>query len=374
MTAAMTKPIEPPIAKPTNNSYNVVSRCGQRFGHSVNSAVMIWLGLGRIYCGTLNHRSSASSPPMMMIATRTITRISRRVRLPPMAKELSPDRPAPSASTFRLNSGILSPRTLSTLPLRWRTPSSDRETRGLGWPSVDARLDLQHPRDELWSGLDVDRTRARNVDIVDRGDAARPRRHHDDAVGQEDRLRYRMSDEDDRLACLHPDFLDQQIHFVAGESVEGAERLVHQQHGGVDREAPDDRGALLHAAGEFARHLVFEPLEIDALEQPRDALQVRPAAFDLEGKRDVLQQVAPGQQVGVLKDHRDFGMRLHDPLPPQADLSVGQPMESGHRPEQRRLAATGRTENAQEFAFADLERNLVQGMHRAGTRGIIFGR
>src|SRR5271163_1065913 len=55
-----------------------------------------------------------------------------------------------------------------------------------------------------------------------------------------------------------------------------AESLVHQQHGGVDREASDNRGALLHAAGEFAGKFVFEPFEIDALQQPGDALKIGP--------------------------------------------------------------------------------------------------
>ena len=176
------------------------------------------------------------------------------------------------------------------------------------------------------------------------------------------------------LRGLHPDFLDQQIHFVAREGVEGAERLIHQQHGGVDREASDDRGALLHAAGEFARKFVLEALQIDAFEQMRNALIVGPATFDLKGKSDVLEQIAPGQQVGVLEDHRDFGMRLRDPLPPQPDFAVGQSMQPAHRPEQRRLAASRRTEDAQEFALANFERNLVQSMHGAGTGRIIFGR
>src|SRR5271169_2669604 len=69
-----------------------------------------------------------------------------------------------------------------------------------------------------------------------------------------------------------------------------------------------------------------------------------PATFYLEWKSDILEQVAPGQQVGVLEDHRNLGMRLHDPFPPQPDLAFGQPMQSCYGPEQRRLAAAGRSE------------------------------
>ena len=34
--------------------------------------------------------------------------------------------------------------------------------------------------------------------------------------------------------------------------------------------------------------------------------------LQFEGKRDVLEQIAPGQEIGVLEDHRDFGVRLGD--------------------------------------------------------------
>ena len=136
---------------------------------------------------------------------------------------------------------------------------------------VDARLDLHDARDEIRLRLDLDRARARDIDVVDRGDAARPRRHHDDAVGQEDRLRDRVGDEGDGLAGLHPDFLDQHVHLVAREGVERAERLVHQEHRRIDGEAAHDRGALLHAAGKLARIFVVEAGEADALQELLDA-------------------------------------------------------------------------------------------------------
>ena len=52
-------------------------------GHSVNSAMTIWLGFGMTYCGTSRTRSRTSAPPMITTATRTMTAISRCVRLPP---------------------------------------------------------------------------------------------------------------------------------------------------------------------------------------------------------------------------------------------------------------------------------------------------
>ena len=55
-----------------------------------------------------------------------------------------------------------------------------------------------------------------------------PRRHDCHAIGEEYRFGDRMRYECDCLARLHPDFLDQQVHFIAREGIKGAERLVHR--------------------------------------------------------------------------------------------------------------------------------------------------
>ena len=214
----------------------------------------------------------------MTTATRTITRDFEAGAIAADRRmTLSPERPAPVGFGLPVEFGDAvaqnlvhaTPPIAEARPRRWRDPRP-----GCG-PLVDARLDLQHPRDEIRLSLDLDRTRARNVDIVDRRDAAGPRGHHDDAVGEEDRLRYRMRDEGDRLARLHPDFLDQQIHFVAREGVERAERLVHQQHRGIDREASArSRRAAACRRRARAAYLFSKPFEIDALQQPGDALQI----------------------------------------------------------------------------------------------------
>ena len=72
------------------------------------------------------------------------------------------------------------------------------------------------------------------------------------------------------LPRLRPEPQEQQVHLVAGERVERAEGLVHQQHGGVLRERPHDRGALLHAARELARVGLLEAAEARLLEQRLD--------------------------------------------------------------------------------------------------------
>ena len=50
------------------------------------------------------------------------------------------------------------------------------------------------------------------------------------------------------------------------------------------------------------------------------------------------------------------------------DLPAGQVVQPGHAPEQRALAAAGWTENADELALRDLEREILQGVHRTRCR------
>ena len=72
--------------------------------------------------------------------------------------------------------------------------------------------------------------------------------------------------------------------------VERAERLVEQQHLGLDRERPGERHALALAAGELRRIAVDQPLELDQREQLVHALLdlgLRPLA-DREAEGDVV--------------------------------------------------------------------------------------
>ena len=74
----------------------------------------------------------------------------------------------------------------------------------------------------------VDRARAGKVDVEDAREPAGTGRHHDDAIGEEDRLADVVGDEDDRLARSPSRGDQQQVHLVARECVERAEGLVHE--------------------------------------------------------------------------------------------------------------------------------------------------
>src|SRR3954452_9839244 len=48
-------------------------------------------------------------------------------------------------------------------------------------------------------------------------------------------------------------------------------------------------------------------------------------------------------------------------------------MQAGHRPEERGLATAGRSDDAEKFALANLDRDIVERVNRAGTCLVEFG-
>jgi hypothetical protein len=97
-------------------------------------------------------------------------------------------------------------------------------------------------------------------------------------------------------------------------------------------------------------------------------------ALDLERQLDVLDQVAPGQEVGVLEHHADLRVRLVHGLAIEQDAAAGQLVQAGHRPEQGGLAAAGRPEHADQLAVPDLHRVVLERVDRAGPGPVVLGR
>src|SRR5260221_8475064 len=84
----------------------------------------------------------------------------------------------------------------------------------------------------------------------------------DDAGAEKHRLSYPVGDKDNGFLRLLPDAQQLEVHLLARERVERAERLVHEDELGIVDERTRDRGALLHAAGELVwvhRLLALEP-------------------------------------------------------------------------------------------------------------------
>ena len=117
----------------------------------------------------------------------------------------------------------------------------------------------------------ADVARVRDVDVDDPLDPRRPRAHHDHAVGELHGFVDVMRHEDDRLPFRLPDPQQLAAHDQPGDGIERAERLVEEEHVGIDRERARHFHALLHAARKLLRIRVLEALEPDQLDVVRDA-------------------------------------------------------------------------------------------------------
>src|SRR6478752_7134911 len=83
---------------------------------------------------------------------------------------------------------------------------------------------------------------------------------HNHPGAEKHRLGDAVGHEQDGLFRFFPDAQQLEVHFLARERVERAERLVHQDQLGIVNESARDRRALLHAAGEFVGVFVLVAL------------------------------------------------------------------------------------------------------------------
>ena len=135
----------------------------------------------------------------------------------------------------------------------------------------------------------------------------RPLVEHGDAVGDVERLLLVVGDEHGRHVHLVVQPAQPVPQVGAHLGVEGAERLVEQQHLRVDGERAGERHPLPLAAGELGRVAVLEAVQADDLEQLVDlardlglgALADRQAEGDVVAHRHVLERGV------VLEDEAD---------------------------------------------------------------------
>src|SRR3954471_6046350 len=179
-----------------------------------------------------------------------------------------------------------------------------------------------------------------------------------------------MSDEEDRRRPALPDGVELALHEATRLRIERAERFVHQQHLRIHRQRARERRALLHAAGELRRVALLEALEAHHLD-----IALRAALLLLARQAELLEAIAhigangaPGKEREVLEDDAAVGTRTRDRRAFDADRPVFYGQEAADQIEQRRFTAARRPEQRDEFAHADLERNILQSEHLAPAR------
>jgi hypothetical protein len=175
-----------------------------------------------------------------------------------------------------------------------------------------------------------------------------------------------VRDEDRRDVDLVVETAQPVTELLAHLGVERAERLVQEQHLGLDRERPGQRHALALAARELARVAMGEPLKLDQVHEVLDAV-LDLVARDLanaKAERDVVpdRHVLEGR---VVLEHEPDAALL-DGL--GGDVAVGdrhvagvELLEPRDRAQQRRLAAPAGAEQGRQRAVADLHRDSIEG-------------
>ena len=209
------------------------------------------------------------------------------------------------------------------------------------------------------------------VDRLGRADLLDPAVvEHREAVAHPERLLLVVGDVDEGDPDLALQGLELGLHLLAELEVEGAERLVEQQHLGLVDQRAGERDALALAAGELGRPAQAEAAERHQLEHRRRApVALGPGhALDHQAVGDVVQHAHVREQ-GVVLEHRVdvaiVGRHAEHALPMERDLAPIRLLEPGDQAQTRGLARARRSEHREELAVPDLEADPVDRPDRA---------
>jgi hypothetical protein len=222
----------------------------------------------------------------------------------------------------------------------------------------------------------VHRRRVQGVPVGQLHDLAEV--HHGDAVGDVADHREVVRDDHVRQAELVLEVVHQVDDLRLDGHVERGDRLVGDDHTGLEGERAGDADALTLAAGELVRvAVVVLRAQAHQLQKTLDLL-LHPAlgldALELERRRDDGADGVPGVQraVRVLEDHLDVaaqrshagGLEVRDVRAVELDLAAGRLQQAGDEPAHGRLAAAGLPDDAEGLAPPHLEVDAVDGLDR----------
>ena len=189
--------------------------------------------------------------------------------------------------------------------------------------------------------------------------------HHHDAIRKKNRFVDVVRHHQHGVAELLVDGHHRVLQMRTGERIERAEWLVEQQHLRLHRERAGEPDALLHAAGDFRRPFVLGVRHLHELEivhRPLVALRPRALAGEhlVHREAHVVVDREPGEQRVVLEHDGAVGTRFIDLLVLEEDGAIRHRDQSGDDVEQRRLSAAGMTNDGDELALFDAERDVPE--------------
>ena len=197
--------------------------------------------------------------------------------------------------------------------------------------------------------------------------AVRPEQRHQ--VADLDGLLDVVGDEHDRLVQLGLQGQQLVLQRGADDRVDGAERLVHQQHRRVGGQGPGDPDALLLAAGQLVRvppgQARVEADQGEQLPRPVAGLLARPAG-EHRHRGDVVLDGAVREQPGLLDHVADAAAQLRRVARPdvgavEQDGARGRLDEPVDHPQRGGLAAAARADEDHRLAVRHLEVEAVDG-------------
>ena len=225
--------------------------------------------------------------------------------------------PAPRG-TCATASSPLARRTSTWTQLPRNTRAGDHAGRAIAAPSPGAARDAHRFRANAHAVDPVhraekarDEARARaQVDILGRADLLDAAVvHHGELVGHGERflLIVRHEQEGDADAALHGLQLD--AHLLAQLGIERGQRLVEQQHVGLQHQRARQRDALPLAAGELRPGLrVSLPVRPTSSSTSRTRARISVAAWRAQSELDVLARGEMRKQRVILEDGADVAL------------------------------------------------------------------
>ena len=206
----------------------------------------------------------------------------------------------------------------------------------------------------------------RRVDLEDL-----PVTHHRDPLPQRHRLDLVVG----HVHRRHPELLvqlrERRAHAHAQLRVEVREGLVHEERLGLAHDRAAHRDSLALAAGELGRPPLEELVQAehrgDLLDASRDLALGHPP--HLQAVAEVLANAHVRVQGVALEDHRDVAVtwrEIGDVAPADPDLAGRDLLEPRDRAQQRRLPAARGTDQRDELAVLDPQRDVVHGGDSAG--------
>jgi hypothetical protein len=177
----------------------------------------------------------------------------------------------------------------------------------------------------------------------------------------------------DRLARL-PQAADRLPKLASADRIEADRRLVQEQDRRIVQQAPRDVQSLPHPAGIRLDALVLAALERDELEQLVDARALSPRRHPVD-VREVAQVIEAGESAVepaiAAEDIADTRAHLSCLLRYVETEHAGGPCRRQQQRRQdldrRRLSCSVRTEQTEQLAVCDRERDPTQGLDLART-------